>query len=164
MGVGHGGRVVINADRIWTRLGELAEIGRDEGGVTRLSFTDEERAAKDLVANYMEEAGLEAREDAAGNATGGREGRNPDAPVVPAGSHADSVRSGGDVDGPLGVLATIEAAQTMRGGGTVTECPVEVVVSTDKERGSGWACSGAEPSPASSPRMTFPVITKTASR
>jgi allantoate deiminase len=34
--------------------------------MTRLSFTDEARAARDLVANYMEEAGLEAREDAAG--------------------------------------------------------------------------------------------------
>lgn len=39
---------------------------RDEDGMTRLSFADEARAARDLVANYMEEAGLEAREDAAG--------------------------------------------------------------------------------------------------
>ena len=41
---------------------------------------------------------------------GRREGRNPDAPVVLAGSHVDSVRSGGDFDGPLGVLAAIKAA------------------------------------------------------
>jgi allantoate deiminase len=102
---------VINADLLWTRLGELAEIGRDEGGVTRLSFTDEERAAGDLLgASCMEEVGLAVSEDAAGNVIGRREGRNPDAPVVLAGSHVDSVRSGGDFDGPLGVLAAIEAA------------------------------------------------------
>jgi allantoate deiminase len=101
---------VVDANRLWRRLGELAEIGRVEGGVTRLSFTDEERVARDLVASYMQEAGLEVREDAAGNVIGRREGRNPDAPVVLAGSHVDSVRSGGDFDGPLGVLAAIEAA------------------------------------------------------
>jgi len=87
---------VVDADRLWRLLGELAEIGRDRGGgMTRLSFTDEERAARDLVASYMEEAGLEAREDAAGTLIGRRQVRDPDAPLVFAGSHVDSVRSGG---------------------------------------------------------------------
>ena len=68
---GRAGRVVVDADRLWRRLGELAEIGRDRGGgVTRLSFADEELAARDLVASCMEEAGLEVREDAAGNLIG----------------------------------------------------------------------------------------------
>jgi allantoate deiminase len=101
--------------------------------VTRLSFTDEERAARDFVASYMQEAGLEMREDAAGNVIGRLEGRDPDAPVVLAGSHVDSVRSGGDFDGPLGVLAAVEAAQTMREVGVETERPVEVVAFTDEE-------------------------------
>ena len=125
---------MVDADRLWRRLGELAEIGRVEGGgVTRLSFTDEERAARDLVASYMQEAGLEVREDAAGNVIGRLEGRDPDAPVVLAGSHVDSVRSGGDFDGPLGVLAAVEAAQTMREEGVETGRPVEVVAFTDEE-------------------------------
>ncbi len=125
---------MVDANRLWRRLGELAEIGRvEDGGVTRLSFTDEERAARDLVASYMEEAGLEVREDAAGNVIGRREGRNPDAPVVLAGSHVDSVRSGGDFDGPLGVLAAVEAAQTMSEEGVETQRPVEVVAFTDEE-------------------------------
>jgi Iap family predicted aminopeptidase len=133
-GAGHARRVVVDANRLWRRLGELAEIGRVEGGgVTRLSFTDEERVARDLVASYMQEAGLEVREDAAGNVIGRREGRNPDAPVVLAGSHVDSVRSGGDFDGPLGVLAAVEAAQTMRDEGVETERAVEVVAFTDEE-------------------------------
>jgi hypothetical protein len=37
---------VIDGERLWNRLFELAEIGKHEGGgVTRLSFTEEERAA-----------------------------------------------------------------------------------------------------------------------
>jgi allantoate deiminase len=125
---------VVDGGRLWNRLRELAEIGRhEEGGVARLSFTPEERAAKDLVASYMREAGLAVREDAVGNLFGRREGRDPDAPAVLVGSHVDSVRNGGDFDGPLGVLGGIEVLQTMDEEGVETERPVEVVAFTDEE-------------------------------
>lgn len=124
----------IDADRLWYRLSELAEIGKSEGGgVTRLSFTKEERAAKELVASYMREAGLRVREDAAGNLIGRREARVEEAPAVLAGSHVDSVRNGGDFDGPLGVLGAVEALQTMDERGVQTQRPVEVVAFTDEE-------------------------------
>jgi allantoate deiminase len=42
----------INKERLFSRLIELGKIGRqDNGGVTRLSFTKEEREAKCLVAS-----------------------------------------------------------------------------------------------------------------
>ena len=124
----------IDAERLWSRLSELSEIGKYEGGgVTRLSFTQEERAAKDLVAAYMREAGLEVREDAIGNLIGRREGRDQGTPIVLAGSHVDSVRNGGDFDGPLGVLGAVEALQTMSERGLETERSVEVVAFADEE-------------------------------
>ncbi len=124
----------IDAERLWSRLSELSEIGKYEGGgVTRLSFTQEERAAKDLVASYMREAGLEVREDAIGNLIGRREGRDQGTPIVLAGSHVDSVRNGGDFDGPLGVLGAVEALQTMSERGLETERSVEIVAFTDEE-------------------------------
>ncbi|CAA9468183.1 MAG: N-carbamoyl-L-amino acid hydrolase [uncultured Rubrobacteraceae bacterium] len=125
---------MVDGGRLWKRLSELAEIGRrEEGGVARLSFTQEERAAKDLVASYMGEANLAVREDAAGNLYGRREGRDPEAPAVLMGSHVDSVLNGGDFDGPLGVLGGIEVLQTMDEEGVETERPVEVVAFTDEE-------------------------------
>ncbi|HEX2740480.1 MAG TPA: Zn-dependent hydrolase, partial [Rubrobacter sp.] len=125
---------MVDGERLWRRISELGEIGRHEsGGVTRLSLTDEERAAKDMVADYMEEAGLSVREDAAGNLFGRREGRDPDAPAVIVGSHVDSVYEGGNFDGPLGVLSGIEIVQTMEERGIETEHPVEVVAFTDEE-------------------------------
>jgi allantoate deiminase len=125
---------VIDGERLWRRISDLGEIGKgEEGGVTRLSFTDEERAAKDLVASYMEEAGLSVYEDAAGNLFGRREGGDPDLPAVLIGSHVDSVYNGGTFDGPLGMLAGIEVLQTMEEQGLETEHPVEVVVFTDEE-------------------------------
>jgi allantoate deiminase len=126
--------IEINADRLWSRLSELAKLGRIEaGGVTRLSFTKEERAAKDLVASYMREADLEVREDTAGNLIGRREGNDPEASVVLTGSHVDSVPNGGDFDGPLGVLAAVEALQVMEEQANETERPIEVVAFTDEE-------------------------------
>ena len=125
---------MIDGERLWRRISDLGEIGsQDEGGVTRLSFTDEERAAKDKVVSYMKEAGLSVREDAAGNLFGRREGRNPDSPSVLIGSHVDSVYNGGNFDGPLGVLAGIEVLHAMEEQGIETEHPVEVVAFTDEE-------------------------------
>lgn len=125
---------MIDSERLWRRISELGEIGRQEpGGVTRLSFSAEERAAKDLVISYMEEAGLSVREDAVGNLIGRREGANPEAPVVLIGSHVDSVYNGGDFDGPLGVLAGVEVLQIMQEQSVETEHPVEVVAFTDEE-------------------------------
>jgi allantoate deiminase len=125
---------VIDSERLWRRISDLGEIGgQEEGGVTRLSFTDEERAAKDRVASYMEEAGLSVREDAAGNLIGRREGRNPETPAVLIGSHVDSVYNGGNFDGPLGVLAGVEVLQTIYEQQIETEHPIEVVAFTDEE-------------------------------
>ena len=125
---------MVDGGRMWGRLTELAQIGRHEGGgVARLSFTPEERAAKDLIRSYMEEAGLSVLEDAAGNLFGRREGRDPEAPAVLVGSHVDSVVNGGDFDGPLGVLGGIEVLQTMEEEGVTAEHPVEVVAFTDEE-------------------------------
>src|SRR5919205_2755570 len=104
---------MIDGERLWRRISDLGEIGKQEGGgVTRLSFTEEERAAKDRVSSYMEEAGLSVYEDAAGNLFGRRDGRNPGSPAVVVGSHVDSVYSGGNFDGPLRVLAGVEVLQT----------------------------------------------------
>jgi allantoate deiminase len=125
---------MIDGERLWRRISDLGEIGKQRGGgVTRLSFTEEERAAKDLVASYMEEAGLSVYEDAVGNLFGRREGRDPGSPSVLVGSHVDSVYNGGNFDGPLGVLAGIEVLQTMGERGMETEHPIEVVAFADEE-------------------------------
>jgi allantoate deiminase len=132
--MGGGEAKMIDGERLWRRISDLGEIGKQRGGgVTRLSFTEEERAAKDLVASYMEEAGLSVYEDAVGNLFGHREGRDPGSPTVMVGSHVDSVYNGGNFDGPLGVLAGIEILQTMEEQGMETEHSIEVVAFTDEE-------------------------------
>lgn len=126
--------MAINKERLWSRLMELGEIGKQiSGGVSRYSFTPDEFRAKELVAAYMKEAGLVVREDAVGNLIGRREGAGPTAAAVLTGSHIDTVPDGGMFDGALGVLAAIEALQRMDEQGVRNDHPIEVIAFTDEE-------------------------------
>ncbi|HYF92782.1 MAG TPA: Zn-dependent hydrolase [Symbiobacteriaceae bacterium] len=116
----------INAVRVNDRLAYLTRFGTTpDGGVTRYALSREEKAATDTVARWMEEAGLQVRRDAVGNLFGRLPGRRP-GPAVLTGSHLDSVPNGGHYDGPAGVLAALEAVQSMREQGLVPELPIEV--------------------------------------
>lgn len=125
---------MINSNRLWTRLHQLAQIGQHpDGGMSRFSFTSEERLAKNLTIEYMHQAGLTVREDEVGNLIGRKEGKHANGPVVLIGSHLDSVPNGGIFDGPLGVLAGIEVLQSMQEQGIEPDLPVEVIAFTDEE-------------------------------
>lgn len=125
---------MINQQRLWQRLMEVGEIGKEQsGGVTRAAFTKEDRAVKDLVSGYMKEAGLNVHEDAVGNLIGRKEGQNPDAPAVITGSHLDTVSHGGNFDGILGVLGGIEVLQVMKEHNIQTLYPIEVIAFTGED-------------------------------
>jgi allantoate deiminase len=124
----------INSKRLWEHILTLGQIGKNEhDGVTRLSFTEAEIEAKELLKNWMKEAHLTVREDEIGNLYGRKEGKNPNAPVVLIGSHIDSVFNGGIFDGTAGVLAGIEVVHTLNEKGMDTDCPIEIVAFTDEE-------------------------------
>ena len=61
-----------------------------------------------------------------------RQGAEDSAPVM-IGSHIDSVATGGLYDGALGVLAGLEAVQTLNDAGITTRCPVAVGFFTNEE-------------------------------
>src|SRR5689334_7630795 len=91
-------------------LQELADIGRDEtGGVTRLLYTRSWLSAQQKLMTWMKEAGLEVFFDRAGNLTGRLQGTDPDLAPIVTGSHVDTVTSGGDYDGALGIVAGLLA-------------------------------------------------------
>lgn len=110
--------------RTFTAVGE---------GITRLAFSDEDWQARAFVIGRMEEAGLSVRTDPFGNVIGRREGTDPDAAVVMFGSHIDSVPSGGNFDGVVGVLGALEVVEAMNEAGFKNEHPLEVVVFMSEE-------------------------------
>ena len=115
-------------DRIRVRLSRLAEIGPDpRGGVTRLAYTEEERAAHQLFAEFVAEDGKECAVDAAGNSIATyRDG----VPYFLAGSHLDTVVQGGAYDGAAGVISALEAAREVA---EATEHGVRVVAFAGEE-------------------------------
>ena len=123
----------IDAPRLHASLAELARIGATPGGgVTRLALSDEDRAGRDLLRGWMEEAGLAVRVDDFGTMTGRRPGRDA-GPAVLLASHIDTVRQGGRYDGPLGVLAGLEVVRSLNDHGIATRRPIEVVNWTNEE-------------------------------
>src|SRR5215218_1558724 len=123
----------INAERLHENLRQLAQIGATTGGgVTRLALSPEDRAARDLLCRWMEEAGLRVRVDDFGNITGRRAAAVSGAAVVMA-SHIDTVRRGGRYDGAYGVLAALEVLRTLNDTGVTTRLPLELVNWTNEE-------------------------------
>jgi N-carbamoyl-L-amino-acid hydrolase len=135
--------VRIDADRLWARLDDLAQIGAVDGvggarGNCRLALTDADREGRDLVVGWMRDLGLEVIVDVIGNVFATLPGTDPTAPAVMIGSHIDTVRTGGRFDGNLGVLAGLEIIEALIDSGYRTEHPITVAFFTDEE-GSRFA-------------------------
>src|ERR1700758_4156765 len=92
--------VPVNADRLWSALMSMAEIGKTPaGGVRRLALSDEDRAARGRLTEWLTAAGLTLRVDDLGNMYGRRAGGDTTAALVVFGSHLDTVPTGGRFDG-----------------------------------------------------------------
>ena len=128
--------VRVNGERLNARLAEIGRFGANpQGGVTRLGYSEEDRQARALVSTWMRDAGLEPATDFAGNLIGRRAGSDATLKPLVFGSHVDSVPEGGNFDGNVGVLASIEVARTLRERGTALRHPIEVTVWANEEGG-----------------------------
>ncbi len=126
----------VNAERIETRILQLSEFGKNpEGGVSRVAFSHLDIQGREYVMSLMREAGLQVRIDAAGNILGRREGLDSNLPPIVFGSHIDSVPGGGNYDGDVGVIGSIECVQVLHENNFRTRHPLEVVVFSDEEGG-----------------------------
>jgi N-carbamoyl-L-amino-acid hydrolase len=126
----------VSGDRLNARLAALAKFGANPfGGVSRVAYSDADKAARAQVMQWMTDAHLTPRIDFAGNIIGRRAGTDASRKPVLFGSHVDSVPEGGNYDGQVGSTAAIEVAQTLADAGRVLRHPIEVVVWTNEEGG-----------------------------
>ena len=127
-------KILVDGDRLNKNIDRLATIGKlANGDICRLAFTPEDLQARYRVQQWMIDAGMGVRTDAAGNLIGRYEGLVPGAPALATGSHIDTVPSGGSYDGVLGVLAGIEVVRSLREQNLRLKHPIEVIVFTDEE-------------------------------
>src|SRR5437879_11916240 len=124
--------VEIDEPRLLRRLDDLAQRGAlPSGGIYRPLYSPSWVSAMDLVTAWMKEAALLVRRDAVGNVWGRIEGSRGGR-VIAAGSHIDTVRGGGALDGALGVGAGIEAVRSFcKRFGRATQI-LEIVPTSDE--------------------------------
>jgi len=122
-------------ERIRKDIEKLSEFNKTPGkGLTRFSFTKEDRQARKYIKEKMKEVGLGVYEDSAGNVIGRRNGLN-NLPVIMIGSHFDSVKNGGNFDGNAGVVAGLEIARVLDEKDIKTKYPMEFIAMVEEEGG-----------------------------
>src|SRR4051812_38255850 len=126
----------VTGDRINAHLKALSEFGKNpQGGVSRVAYSDFDKAGRTAVMDWMRAAKLEPTVDFAGNIIARRPGTDASLKPILFGSHIDSVPEGGNFDGDVGSLAAIEVAQTFAEHSVTTRHPLEIVVWQNEEGG-----------------------------
>ncbi len=138
----------IDAARLRNRLERLSYHGRPPGGtfgsgVNRVAYSVADLTARAWLIDEIKGMDVVPRIDAAGNIFA-RFGGQPNQPAILFGSHIDSVPTGGNFDGDLGVMASFEVIQAVQAAKVQTRHPLEMVVWAHEEStafGVGTAAS-----------------------
>lgn len=138
--------LTVNSGRLLSRMKAMAEIGAlPNAGVCRLALSDHDKLARELFITWCRQAGLEVTVDQMGSIFARKRARPHEdslqpvlpgdslQPVLLTGSHLDSQPSGGRFDGVLGVLAALEAVQTIHENDISHDYDIEVVSWTNEE-------------------------------
>lgn len=126
----------INQQRIEDRLLELAKIGAQTGGASRVGYSKADREGRTYFIGLMKKAGLDVSIDFAGNIIGRRKGKNPALKPIGFGSHIDTVPNGGNYDGTVGSMSGLELVEIFNENNVVTEHPLELLIFANEEGGT----------------------------
>jgi len=119
----------VSTHRVIANLRALAARTSDAHGAQRLAWGPVWRDARSWLHDLLAEEGLRAESDIAGNNWITLRGARPETVII--GGHLDSVPNGGWLDGPLGVLAGVEALCRFKG--TIPPVTLAVVDFADEE-------------------------------
>ena len=123
-----------SASRIQRYLEQLAEYTSTPGqGTTRMSYSEQDKQARNYLKQEMILLGLQVREDAIGNIYGRLEGQEAGLPAVIIGSHFDSVPNGGAFDGPAGIVTGLDVVARLREENLKPRYPLEVIALVEEE-------------------------------
>lgn len=124
---------IADAREALRRCDLLAGVSAREGAIERVYLSPEHARANAIVSGWIEDAGMSAWQDAAGNARGTYPGATPDAPVLLLGSHLDTVPDAGRYDGILGVMIALAVVARLSARGVRLPFGIEVLGFADEE-------------------------------
>jgi len=129
-------RLSIDPARLNAAIKALSTHGANaQGGVSRVAYSEFDRAGRAWAMEQMRAAGLDPTVDFAGNIIGRRAGSAANLKPIVFGSHIDSVPDGGNYDGTVGSLSSIEVARTLAEQRITLRHPIEVAIWANEEGG-----------------------------
>lgn len=127
----------LDAPLLLAQIQALGAIGHDpdHGGRTRLALTDAEKAGRDQLVQWMRELDMDIRIDRLGNILGILHAQSAEGDERPLmmGSHIDTVRNAGALDGCYGVLAGLAVVRAYRRQGIQPRRAIVVAAFTNEE-------------------------------
>ncbi|MBL4877106.1 MAG: Zn-dependent hydrolase [Cohaesibacteraceae bacterium] len=125
--------VEIDSINLLARLKALGAIGRNvDGELVRLAASIEDKAGRDQLVQWFEDAGLGISIDRIGNIFGTWCGDLAGQPLM-LGSHIDTVINAGTLDGSYGVLAGLAVVEAMQLAKLQPDRPVIIAAFTNEE-------------------------------
>jgi allantoate deiminase len=123
-----------NGQRLIEDLKHLRTLTDTPGeGVTRFSYSAMDRQARTYLRDIAEAFGASFYQDGVGNIRIGLPGNRPHQKTILAGSHIDTVRNGGWLDGVYGSLSALEVLRTLAESGRCFNKNFEVVIFAEEE-------------------------------
>ncbi|RAK65231.1 allantoate amidohydrolase [Hymenobacter edaphi] len=121
------------AAQLMRRIEQLAAISEEAGVVTRTFGTPAFVQGRNLVQQWMQQAGLQVRVDNIGNLRGRLASARPGAKTFVIGSHIDTVVNAGRFDGPLGVLLGLDLLEQLAARRAELPFHLELLAFSDEE-------------------------------
>lgn len=118
---------------VMCQVDQLAQHTDTPGMLTRTYLTPAHLAAAAQLTQWMTEAGMTVRRDAAGNVIGRYEGAAPGAQALLTGSHFDTVRNAGKYDGNLGIILAVNCIAAWNRAGRRFPFAIEVIGFAEEE-------------------------------
>lgn len=124
----------ISEERLLSDLNKLKEFtDTPDAGVTRFSYSRNDAKARAYIKEAAEAFGFSVRTDPIGNVLIGFADGNKDVEKICVGSHIDTVRNGGWLDGVYGVVSGLEVLRTLAENKSERLSDVEVVIFAEEE-------------------------------
>ena len=121
------------AKKVMNWCDQLAAISSNPENISRFYLTPEHKRCNALVAQWMQEAGMETWVDAAGNLCGRYDAQDACAKTLLIGSHLDSIPNAGAYDGILGVLIAIAVVEQFYQNNIALPYAIDIIGFGDEE-------------------------------
>jgi allantoate deiminase len=115
------------------RLDELGRISDSPTHLLRTFLSPANQLAAEKILTWMTALGMETHQAPDGTVRGILPGKNPDAAPLLLGSHYDTVIDAGKYDGPLGIIASLAALETIEREKITLPFPVHLLAFSDEE-------------------------------